>query len=91
MKKFVVLSDIRREAVLNIACDLKVTGMFNELLSGPWAVREEVAKLISAEGIRVVNLSSFLKLEDRSAVWEKQGSHIVVYKTHNNVMAVRMS
>ena len=90
MKAFQILSDTYRERVLSISCNLKIAGIFNELLSGDYNVREEVCKLISAEGIKVVNLESFLKLDDAQASWEVNSNCVNVYKIHSTVKAIRL-
>lgn len=90
MKAFQILSDTHRERVLCISCNLKIAGMFNELLSGDYNVREEVAKLISAEGIKVVNLENFLRLEDNQASWEIDCGCVNVYKTYSTVKSIKL-
>ena len=80
MKAFVVSDLSRREVVLIIRCNLKVTGMYKELLEGPAIIREAVAKLMINEGIAVKNSNLFLKRLDDSIAFETLNGTLTVYK-----------
>lgn len=80
MKTFVVSDLSRREAVLKIHCNLKVTGMYHELLEGQSSIREAIAKLMTKEGIAVKNSDLFLKRLDDSIVFESLNGILTVYK-----------